>query len=36
VAVALWNGSAFDALTNTETDHILTLTEVADDIQEAA
>ena len=33
VQLAVWNGSATKALTNTETDHIFTLTPIPDDIQ---
>ena len=36
VQVAVWNGSAAKALTNTEADHILTLTPIPDDIQAAS
>jgi hypothetical protein len=36
VQVAVWNGSATKALTDTETDHILTLTPIPDDIQAAS
>lgn len=36
VQVAVWNGSAAVALTNTEADHILTLTPIPDDIQAAS
>jgi hypothetical protein len=36
VQVAVWNGSATKALTNTETDHILTLIPIPDDIQAAS
>jgi hypothetical protein len=36
VQVAVWNGSSTKALTNTETDHILTLIPIPDDIQAAS
>ena len=36
VQVAVWNGSAAKSLTNTETDHIFTLTPIPDDIQAAS
>jgi hypothetical protein len=36
VQVAVWNGSATKALTNTESDHVLTLTPIPDDIQAVA
>ena len=36
VAIAGWNGSGSDALTNTVGDHIFTLTPVPDDIQAAS
>jgi hypothetical protein len=35
VQAAVWNGSVTKALTNTETDHILTLIPIPDDIQAA-
>ena len=35
VQVAVWNGSATKSLTNTETDHVLTLIPIPDDIQAA-
>jgi hypothetical protein len=35
VQAAVWNGSATKALTNTETEHILTLIPIPDDIQAA-
>jgi hypothetical protein len=36
VQVAVWNGSTTKALTNTETDHVFTLTPIPDDIQAAS
>jgi hypothetical protein len=33
--IAVWNDSATKALTNTETDHVLTLVPIPDDIQAA-
>jgi hypothetical protein len=36
VQIAVWNSSATKALTNTETDHVLTLIPIPDDIQAAA
>ena len=35
VQVAVWNGSSTKALTNSETDHILSLVPIPDDIQAA-
>jgi hypothetical protein len=36
VQIAVWNGSATKALTNTEADHVFTLTPIPDDIQAVA